>query len=185
MKKNHLFIVLAIYIMAMPFSTANAQVYDSDVHYYIKSGESISSHPNIYMIKSNEDYVAIIDNKNWSWVKSKLREDEDYFDRELGRKMVDPKNCYAFNSSMSNSKQDVYEKPKYENQFPYYNGIPCYGLTPTKVRTGSYICVFSSDMSVMILCTMNKSGDIVGSKRYYVEIDKSEIMPKASNNDFF
>jgi len=171
-------------VMAMFFVISNAQISDSDVHYYIKSGESVSSHPNIYIIKSNEDYVAVIDNKNWSWVKSKLRENENYFDRELSRKLVDPKNCYSFNSSMSNSKQDVYEKGKYEDQYPYLYGFPAYGLPPTRVRTGSYLCIFSSDMSVMILCTMNKSGDIVG-KRYYVEIEKSELMPKASNYEFF
>lgn len=164
----------------LSFCKVEAQIYESDVCYYVSAGSDINSSTTIHMIKfSGRRIVCASDSK--STVTEKFRESSSYYDKKLDKLLENPNNGLNYNTSLSTSSREVYSCK--------WTGLPelvSTGMFSAEWRTTKYgyaYRAFSKDTKSMIIWEENKHGEIT-DKSYYVKIDKSDLLPKAVNRDF-
>lgn len=160
----------------LSFCKVEAQIYKSDVCYYVSAGSDISSSTTIYMVKFSGRRIACA-SASKSIVTEKLSESSSYWDKDLDEL---PDNGFEYNPSLSTSSKEVYSC-----ELTGPSELVGYGMCFEwrKPKYGYKYRAFSKDTKSMIIWEENKSGEIKG-KSYYVKIDKSDLLPKAVNRDF-
>ena len=152
--------------------SAHAQIYSSDVCFYIKTGESLEKNNGITYILFDGSRLITSSHTSY-YVKKSLREDPNFFYNYL--KNIDSNsegNFYKYSSSKSKPKREVYiyRYPGYHDYFlNYAPHWRCIAVSP--------------DKNSFISWTEYDDGTISG-KQYYIRIDKKELLPKISDYDF-
>lgn len=163
-----LFLVFLGFILAQ---NIHAQIYSSEVCFYIKTGESLENNPGGLIFVLFDGNQLVRSNYTSFYIKNRLREDPNFFDKYL--KNLKCKDCtFEYSSSMSTSKREVYRYryPGYRDSFLNY--------------APEWRCIaVSLDKSSLIYWNESDSGAISG-KQYYVRVNKSDLLPKGSNHDF-
>ena len=187
--KKFLFIVMAMCLTGV----AKAQLYGSDVYYYVPAGVSITDQTLVIPVYFNGDNIVLdysYDCSNYTrkGIIESLNNDSNYLLDKLKLWSENPKNScyYEYNSSMSTSSKEVYER-KWKSDWrtvtiPQPFGFP----TVQSVRDdlGYYYCAFSHDKNSLITWRERKSTGSIESKKYYKRVDVKDLMPKAANRDF-
>ena len=76
-----------------------------------------------------------------------------------------------YDSSLSTTKRVVYKYRQSSGGFTFIPNIDCY-------------YAYSKDKSSLIEWTETYNGEKLSEERYYIRINKAELMPKATNRDF-
>lgn len=150
--------------------SAHAQIYSSDVCFYIKTGESLENNSGITFILFNGSKFIKSSYTSY-YIKKCLREDPNFFYKYL--KNLNCEDCtYKYSSSKSTPKREVYlyRYPGYHDYFLNY--------------APHWRCIaISLDKNSLISWTEYDDGTISG-KQYYIRVDKKELLPKISDHDF-
>lgn len=191
--KKFLFIVMAMCLTGV----AKAQLYGSDVYYYVPAGESITDQTIVIPVYFNGDNIIFcyhFDDNNYNYRRSHiikhLNEDSRYFIDKLKLWSENPSNSkyYEYNSSLSTTTREVYEK-KWIGNTPHTYSTGPVGGPPTKWgvyydNLGYMYAGFSKDKNSLIIWRERKSTGSIENKKYYKRVDVKDLMPKAANRDF-
>lgn len=151
-----------------------AQFYDSDVHYYIKSGEDLSNSSDVYMFSFNGRSAKCTKAKK-SEVANKLKQSSTYWKTKLS-------NNLEYDSEFSTSARTTYAGKRYGDQKYVQTGTFTYDWVQPVV--GKWYAAFSSDKSEFIYFYVLNNSENVNGKTYWQEVSVSDLMPKGVNKDF-
>lgn len=166
--------IILIVVMAFVTFCTYAQIYSSEACFYLEAGKDIESNSGWRVVYFKGTTANECGSISLVSIKNELKNDRNYFENKL-KNAVHKQNgfVYHYNSSMSTTKREVYQKVEPSSQ--YYWGGPIYaGYT-------QYFA-FSKDKSSLI--TWREQNDKISDKHEYIRIDKSELLPKAINRDF-
>ena len=106
-KKNTMIRIFFFIAFILSFCKVEAQIYESDVCYYVSAGSDISSSTTIYMVKfSGRRIVCTSDSK--STATEKFSESSSYYDKKLDKLLENPNSGLDYNTSLSTSSKEVY-----------------------------------------------------------------------------
>lgn len=177
-------------LMVLVSFYAKAQLYSSEACFYIEAGRNLASTEyiaailfkgeNLYRLDPSGTTINyIMSNKTTGGIKNKgtgnerggimdyLKEDSEYFDNQQNCRRYE---TWNYDVSLSTLKRKVYKR------FLPYNSWAAIPAHPM------YLAI-SQDKSSIIQWE-ELDGKIIGNKRYYVQIDKEQLLPKAINRDF-
>ncbi len=178
MSKLKLLVVLVCMIFALT-TTAKGQIYSSEECYYIEAGamNPKDGGPDVFVQVVSFSGNSLVHSAAWfSYIKRELKKGDnvlkkqlDYYQNNMGYRYSNRYEAcqhirtYAYNSSMSTSKREVYKSVS-----------SSFGMTVI-----CYIAVAHDKSSIIMW-----SGDNVNQKKTYVRIDKDDLRPEAINYDF-
>lgn len=161
----------------------HAELFDGSVHYYVKSGESLTANTKITIL-----YFDYYKDKIWVLTPTKhtagqnLQTDKSYYYTQIKRGSG---SYYSgkYQPSLSTSSRDVHGE-RSTTQVPYtgpwYPGAPVFDY----VQNNYYIYRgFAKDKSSFVYWKEDLDGNIL-QKTYYTEVSIDDLMPKAVNRDF-
>lgn len=159
--------ILFVLAMAMFAIYAKAQLYSSEVHFYIEAGADISDASTIVDVVKFEGNHVYVKLQSVRDIKIALKSNSNYYDTYV------KKHAFVLNydSSLSTTKRVVYKHRQYNNGFTFIPNVDCY-------------YAYSMDKSSLIYWTETYNGEKDSEERYYIRINKAELMPKATNRDF-
>ncbi len=183
---------LYLFIVGLLLSNfANAQIYDSDVHYYIKAGDDMNSSTIVKIIKYNGSELKYTSAKLSDFL-SKIGRNEDYYEDYL----LNKGGKYKYNSSISTSSREVYEQKRegetqqrHTGQYNYVNlgmGItmPSEIIVFEKPLFGYNYYGVSPNADTIVYWQEDKNRSNVTNKTYWKEVQLEDLKPKAANRDF-
>ena len=175
-------VLMFILAMVMACGVAKAQLYGSDVYYYIPTGQSITNSTSVYVIYFDGRRCFAHEERR-STIVNKLNEDSRYYINYAKRTLENPDNGINYNASMSTSSRVVYQSEWYGSASFNYDPFSGSGNWNQPVL-GYYYKAFSKDKSSMIGWRERKNSGSVESKTYYKQVDVKDLLPKAANHDF-
>lgn len=157
---------------------AKAQLYSSEACFYIETGKSLESarYISVILFKGDElytvfkgsitDYLGMYKTDVLKYIK----EDPSFFDYLSNNSKI----VWEYDSSLSTMKRIVYKRyqPANSTWASWGYDYPAYM---------DYLAI-SPDKSSFI--RWKEEENKIGSKSYYMRINKSELLPKAVNRDF-
>ena len=158
--------ILFVLVMAMFAIYAKAQLYSSEVHFYIEAGADISNGSTLVEVVKFEGNHVYVKAQSVHDIKQALRSNS-YYDTDVKKHAL----VSNYDSSLSTTKRVVYKYRQYNNGFTFIPNIDCY-------------YAYSKDKSSLIEWTETYNGERLSEERYYIRINKAELMPKATNRDF-
>ncbi len=159
--------ILFVLVMAMFAIYAKAQLYSSEVHFYIEAGADISNGSTLVEVVKFEGNHVYVKAQSVHDIKQALRSNSNYYDTDVKKHAL----VSNYDSSLSTTKRVVYKYRQYNNGFTFIPNIDCY-------------YAYSKDKSSLIEWTETYNGERLSEERYYIRINKAELMPKATNRDF-
>jgi len=175
--KKFLFIVMAMCLTGV----AKAQLYGSDVYYYVPAGESITDQTIVIPVYFNGENIISyyhFDNFNYKRIGiiKQLNEDSRYFIDKMKLESEKPNGIwsYKYDSSVSTNSRVVYKRT--------WHGDGSLGVYVDVL--GYNYAGFSTDKNSLITWRERKNSGSVESKKYYKRVDVKDLMPKAANRDF-
>lgn len=164
MKRNILIIILVFVTYC-----ANAQMYSSEVLFFIEAGENTTDGTCAIVLCKGEKLYCLYDAVRS--VKQNLKKDRNYYENNKGWRQK----IFEYDSSRSTSSYHVYTK--------YYPESTTDMIVYMLHSPESYHCVaISKDKSIHKSWTEQEG---VSPEPYnYIRVDKSELLPKAMNYDF-
>ena len=161
----------------------HAELFDGSVHYYVKSGESLTANTKITIL-----YFDYYNDKIWVQTPTKhtasqnLQTDRNYYYNQI-RRGSGSSYIGKYQPSLSTSSRDVHGQRSYmdvPNTGPWYPGAPA------MVRSYDNYYIyrgFAKDKSSFVYWKEDLDGNIL-QKTYYTEVSIDDLMPKAVNRDF-
>lgn len=160
--------IIFILAMAMFVIYAKAQLFSSEVHFYIEAGADISNGSTIVEVVKFEGNHVYVKAQSVYKIKEALNSNRNYYDTDV-KKYAHVSN---YDSSLSTTKRVVYKYRQHSSgMFTFIPNIDCY-------------YAYSKDKSSLIEWTETYNGEKLSEERYYIRINKAELMPKATNRDF-
>ena len=151
-----------------------AQFYDSDIHYYIQSGEDLSNSSDVWMFSFNGQSAKCTKAKK-SEVANKLEQSSIYWKSKLS-------NDLEYDSEFSTSARTTYAGIKNGDLKYVQTGLFTWEWVVPVL--GKWYAAFSNDKSEFIYFYVPKNSENVNGKTYWQEISVSDLMPKGVNKDF-
>ena len=186
--KKFLFIVLAMCLTCV----VKAQLYGSDVYYYVPAGESITDETIVIPVYFNGENIISYHNVDFNYTRrgiiKQLNKDSRYFIDHMKLESEKPNGLwhYKYDSSVSTNSKEVYGK-KWRGELQECTTIGPYGLPQIGTyypEYGYYYVAFSKDKNSLITWRERKSTGSIENKKYYKRVDVKDLMPKAANRDF-
>ena len=159
--------ILFVLVMAMFAIYAKAQLYSSEVHFYIEAGADIRNGSTLVEVVKFEGNHVYVKAQSVHDIKQALRSNSNYYDTDVKKHAL----VSNYDSSLSTTQRVVYKYRQYNNGFTFIPNIDCY-------------YAYSKDKSSLIEWTETYNGERLSEERYYIRINKAELMPKATNRDF-
>lgn len=159
--------ILFVLAMAMFAIYVKAQLYSSEIHFYIKAGADISDAStmvDVVKFEGNHVYVKLQSVRD---IKIALKSNSNYYDTYVKKHAI----VSNYDSSLSTTKRVVYKYRQYNNGFTF-------------IPNEDYYFAYSMDKSSLITWTETYNGEKDSEEIYYIRINKTELMPKATNRDF-
>lgn len=156
-----------------------AQIYHSEVCFYIGAGESLTENTTIFMYSFDGQEIKWI-NKTKSEITTKLKESPDYWDDWVPNHGISAE----YDSDLSTYSREVYTST-WKGQMTYYSNpsnIMDYGFYYPTI--GTMYRAFSKDLSSFIFWKQRTDSETIVDKKHYKRIDKSELMPNENLYDF-
>ncbi len=184
--KKFLFIVMAMCLTGV----AKAQLYGSDVYYYVPAGESITDETIVIPVYFNGENIIsyyLFDDFNYKRIGiiKQLNEDSRYFIDEMKLESEKPNGIwsYKYDSSVSTNSRVVYKRTWHGDSHGYSTGPGGKWGVYVDVLGYNYVG-FSTDKNSLITWRERKSTGSIESKKYYKRVTVKDLMPKAANRDF-
>lgn len=159
--------ILFVLAMAMFTICAKAQLYSSEIHFYIEAGADISNGSTQVHVAKFEGNHAYIKYQCVRDIKKALKSNSNYYDTDVKKNFT----VLNYDSSLSTTKRVVYKRRQYNNGWTFIPNVDSY-------------YAFSKDKSSLIEWLETYDGEKYDKESYYIRIDKAELMPKATNRDF-
>lgn len=163
-------------------SVAKAQLYGSDVYYYVPAGVNITDGTEIYMFYFDGTDLGCLSRSRKNIIKY-LEEDSEHWCDELKRQLEKRTSTSEkkYDSSVSTSSRTVYKGAWLGPMSTYGVGTNWGTYYP---RIGDTYYAFSNDKESLIIWRERKNSSDVVDKKYYKRVDVKDLMPKAANRDF-
>ncbi len=165
--------IIILLFLAFVCTDIKAQIYHSEVCFYIEAGESLTENTTITTILFDGEILRWKHHKK-STITAKLKESADFCDdlvlKNGGKKEYD--------SDLSTYSRKVYSEPWYGQGVPTYNNP--WGTT----IIGKCFYAFSTDLSSFISWCQEANSEKIERKTHYKRIDKSELMPNENLYNF-
>lgn len=172
--------IISVLVMVMCLtSVVKAQIYGSEVYYYVPAGENITQSTTVEIVYF-DGRVAWFGSDRCSNILNQLNSNSSYFLNKAKKDLRNPDedfrvpNRYRYDSSISTSTKKVY---KFVDT--YWTGVAFGG------RNTSGYCYYavSNDKETLIYWYENTSNEI-RDKKYYTRVDVKDLAPKPANRDF-
>lgn len=169
--------IIFLLFLAFVCNDLKAQIYHSEVCFYMEAGESLTENTKIWLISFNGEEIKYHIKKR-SEITAKLKESADYWDDWVrAPKSASPAKV-IYDSDLSTFSREVYAQSwDGEGMRTYYNP---WGI----VRIGTNFYAFSTDLSSFIYWKQKLNSETIEGKKHYKRIDKSELMPNEHLYDF-
>jgi len=164
--------IFFLLFLAFVCNDLKAQIYRSEVCFYIRAGQSLTENTSITII-SFDGQTVTCDWKTKSEITAKLKESADYWDDWISNSSSAP---YNYNSDLSTYSREVYSQSLGENQWTPFGVI--------STTTSRIYAAFSKDLSSYISWKQKINSETIEDKRHYKRIDKSDLMPNENLYDF-
>lgn len=164
---------------------AKAQIYGSDVYYYVPAGENITQSTGVVIAYFNGRTASFYRNRCGD-ILNQLNSNSSYYLNEAKKVLRDSRDDYyvngdyhlkgdryRFDSSISTSTKKVYKSADEAWAGP--------GLG--KYTKGYCYYAVSDDKETLIYWYENTSNE-VRDKTYYTRVDVKDLAPKPANRDF-
>lgn len=160
----------------MAFSLANtmkAQLYDSEICYYIKAGVELNNSTRVYCVKFEGSIIKL---KTVSL--SKINEIMSASSSDIDRNWTKE----TYNPSMSTSSKTVYQGDMHGNPQMVSTGTFSYEWRQPVI--GKYYHAFSLDKGSLITWNERNNSNSIYDKSDWIRVNKSDLKPQSINRDF-
>lgn len=151
--------IIFLLFLAFVCNDLKAQIYRSEVCFYIRAGQSLTENTYITIVVFDGETINFL-TKSKREVTAKLKESPDYWDNYMRNERLHSM-PYNYNSDLSTYSREVYTSP-----------------------SGTAFMAFSTDLSSYIYWEQRRYSETIENKMHDKRIDKSELMPNEHLYDF-
>jgi len=158
--------IIFLLFLAFVCNDLKAQIYHSEVCYYMRAGESLTENTDITIVSfEGQTITSCVLPKNV--ITTRLKESPDYWDDWVSKRRG---SGWKYSSKLSTDSREVYSM-----------GWP--NSTATSY-IGTFFRAFSTDLSSYIFWGQKYNSETIERKMHYMRIDKSDLMPNENLYDF-